>query len=292
MALVICSECGKSISDQAKVCPHCGGKKGHTSKKKMMKLGVLLGSVVLGIGIFVVYLFFSPYTVEWCCYHRKENATCIEAEKCSRCGKSWGEPLGHSWKVATCTEAKSCETCLVTEGQPQGHAWKVATCIAPKTCSLCNMTTGTALGHSGRIGYCSRCDEYQKELLNEYVGILEYVYDMAVLRSDIISCLEAVNEANTMNAAAKQLERAISKSWEIHDIYTEMDYIYKGIAEFESAMEYIKKAADEVTCYNKDTKVSTNQNEQANVFYAIRDSVNIATKSLEKGFEELEKLGE
>lgn len=74
---------------------------------------------------------------------------------CSRCGKTWGEPLGHKWKEATCTEAKTCTVCGTTEGSAKGHSWKAATCTKPKNCRVCEITEGSAKGHNWSSATCT-----------------------------------------------------------------------------------------------------------------------------------------
>lgn len=160
MALIICPECNREISDQAKACPHCGYKlpktkkelSPHQKKKRIVAIiGALLVLVVAGGG----YFFFSPRTVEWFCYHHISDATCIEPKMCSRCGKFWGEPYGHSWKVATCTEPKTCAVCRATYGSANGHSWKAATCTEPRTCTVCEITDGSANGHMWNKATCT-----------------------------------------------------------------------------------------------------------------------------------------
>jgi len=70
MALIKCAECGKEISDQAKVCPHCG-----LPLKKKGK-GLAIASFVLGIvscvySIGIVSTAFTPYS--------KNNTTLVLA---------------------------------------------------------------------------------------------------------------------------------------------------------------------------------------------------------------------
>lgn len=165
MALIICPECSKEISDQAKVCPHCGYKLPKQKKKKEKKevsprqkkkrIAVIVGVLVLLVALGLVYFFFSPRTVEWCCYHNVQEATCTESQICSRCGKTWGDPVGHDWKEATCTEPKACTVCGEIEGSENGHDWEEATCTEPKTCTVCGETEGSATGHSWKSATCT-----------------------------------------------------------------------------------------------------------------------------------------
>ena len=60
MALIQCNECGKEISDQAKVCPHCGAKtiKAKESKQNISKTLIIIAIIILVIAILIgIYLF-------------------------------------------------------------------------------------------------------------------------------------------------------------------------------------------------------------------------------------------
>ena len=65
MALIICKECGKEVSNTAKFCPHCGYR---NLQKNGGKLGVT--SLVFGI-LAIVYAFSCSVT----CYYAPETAT-------------------------------------------------------------------------------------------------------------------------------------------------------------------------------------------------------------------------
>lgn len=60
MALIKCPECGKEISDTAKVCPHCGYKKPLKNPLNVFFythpriLGVILAVIILGIFYWLV----------------------------------------------------------------------------------------------------------------------------------------------------------------------------------------------------------------------------------------------
>ena len=96
-----------------------------------------------------------------CLKHDMQPATCTEPSTCSKCGKTEGEPLGHTEEVdaavePTCTETgltegKHCSVCgevLVEQEtiEALGHEWEDATFMKPKTCSRCGETEGEALG--------------------------------------------------------------------------------------------------------------------------------------------------
>lgn len=160
MALFFCPECDREISDQAKSCPYCGYKlpkpKKELSAKGKKKIKLLVGFFLSIVCIILFFFFFSPHTVEWCCYHHIINATCTEPQKCSRCGKTWGIPLGHIWKDATCTEPKTCTTCQETSGHATGHSWQNATCTTPSTCRVCKKTKGSPIAHSWQPATCTK----------------------------------------------------------------------------------------------------------------------------------------
>lgn len=50
-----------------------------------------------------------------------------------------------SWIPADCVTAKTCIDCGKTEGEPLGHSWVEASLEAPKTCSACALTEGDRL---------------------------------------------------------------------------------------------------------------------------------------------------
>lgn len=203
MALITCPECKKEISDQAKSCPHCGYKLPKTKKtlsthqkKKgvIVIIGVLLALAIVGAG----YFFLSPRTVKWCCYHHISDATCNEPITCSRCGETWGEPLGHSWKEATCTEPKTCTTCGIIGARERGHDWKAATCTEPKTCTACGTTEGQASGHSWinatctTAKRCKNCGKVEGPILGH--NTIDYICtrcgESVVTKSDVPNIID------------------------------------------------------------------------------------------------------
>ena len=84
--------------------------------------------------------------------HEWEYATCTEPKKCSICGMTSGEPLGHSWVPASCLMPKHCKICGASEGTAAGHQWVDATYSSPKHCTVCNQTSGNVKGYLGFIG--------------------------------------------------------------------------------------------------------------------------------------------
>jgi len=87
--------------------------------------------------------------------HDMLPATCTEPATCRECGKTVGEPLGHTEVIdpaveATCTEAgitegKHCSVCgevLVeqTEIPPLGHDWMPAASGSGRVCRVCGAT--------------------------------------------------------------------------------------------------------------------------------------------------------
>ena len=51
MALIKCKECGKEISDQAKVCPNCGRTRAPKGDKILYFVGTLIIALIVGIGM-------------------------------------------------------------------------------------------------------------------------------------------------------------------------------------------------------------------------------------------------
>ena len=65
MALIICKECGKEVSDTAKSCPHCG-------YRNLQKTGGKLGVTSLVFGILAIVYAFSSCVA---CSYSPETAT-------------------------------------------------------------------------------------------------------------------------------------------------------------------------------------------------------------------------
>lgn len=139
MALIYCPECGKEISDKAKSCPYCGYR--HKKNATGLLIGIISTLVILAVA-FCVYFFFSPKTVQWCCFHKISEATCEEPETCSRCGKTWGEALGHDWQEATCEAPRTCSRCGETKGKPTEHTWIKDPNSSNRICSVCGYSDG------------------------------------------------------------------------------------------------------------------------------------------------------
>ena len=89
--------------------------------------------------------------------HSWSDATCTLAKRCSVCGTTEGEPLGHEWgeyisnNDATCTadgtKTRTCSVCntpekVTDEGSKKDHDYADATCKDPKTCKDCGATEG------------------------------------------------------------------------------------------------------------------------------------------------------
>ena len=205
MALINCPECNKEISDTVKTCPHCGYKIPKTKKVpsphgKRKGVVIIIGVFLALIAIVGWYFFFSPRTVEWFCYHHINGATCIEPKMCSRCGKTWEEPLGHEWQEATCTEAKTCIVCGATEGSANGHSWQAATCTEPKICMVCEITDGLPIGHKWNNATCTtpkkckNCGKIDGTSLGH--NVMDYICtrcgESVVAKSDVPNILDIV----------------------------------------------------------------------------------------------------
>lgn len=164
MALIKCPECNHEVSDQAKLCPHCGYKLPRMKQKKTFlkkKKAVIIFSIVISTLIIAwgLYFFLSPITVQWCCFHHIEDSTCTEPKTCSRCGKTWGIRRKHNWEFATCTTPQKCIVCGTTLGEACGHNWIPATCTTPQKCSVCGETTGEPVQHILEDYICTNCGE-------------------------------------------------------------------------------------------------------------------------------------
>lgn len=61
MALIKCNECGKEISDGAKICPHCGSQTEKYKKEKAKKVKVITIGAIILISIIGVTIGFGIY---------------------------------------------------------------------------------------------------------------------------------------------------------------------------------------------------------------------------------------
>ena len=125
--------------------------------------------------------------------HKYTAATCTEASKCTRCGKTSGSSLGHTtvgttnlctedqicsrcgvtvrnatghnYSSASCTMAQTCLRCGESKGTALGHKFSDANCATPATCTRCGKTDGVALGHLYDNNACIRCGEIDPDTL-------------------------------------------------------------------------------------------------------------------------------
>lgn len=197
MALIICPECGKQVSDQAKLCPDCGyplqksiksnktaEKRANFKHKLKSRPAKLLYFCIVVIAIIAAAFTIVPKMI--CLDHEytwkvTTKATCInEGEKteiCNKCGKK-GDSVSipkaeHSFqrttlKNATCAEdgtaEQTCSICGFTETvviPHKGHTYVEATCTQAKHCKNCGQVAGEPLGHDYYNGSCTRCNEEQ-----------------------------------------------------------------------------------------------------------------------------------
>ena len=79
------------------------------------------------------------------------TGTGLKMKICSRCSAKDGNQIipanGHNYSEATCTSPRTCKICKITSGSALGHSYSEATCTSPRTCKICKATSGSALGH-------------------------------------------------------------------------------------------------------------------------------------------------
>lgn len=95
--------------------------------------------------------------------HEYAAATCDSASKCSRCGGTSGNALGHDWNGGTVTKESTCTAtgvktytckrtgCTGTKTEDiakKTHSYASATCTTASKCTVCGATTGSAKGHT------------------------------------------------------------------------------------------------------------------------------------------------
>lgn len=107
---------------------------------------------------------------------------------CSVCNDSYDETIkatGHKFKSATCTEPKKCTSCGLTEGNALGHDYrssitKQATCTSDGVetfkCSRCSDTYTKKIpgSHDYVDGECTKCGSYDDYLGCAIVAVKSY----------------------------------------------------------------------------------------------------------------------
>lgn len=79
MSLIKCSECGKEISDKAKVCPNCGApiKEGEFHKELSLAKKIAIAIVII-LAIITIYFFVKGYWIPSHTYYVNENGHYVE----------------------------------------------------------------------------------------------------------------------------------------------------------------------------------------------------------------------
>ena len=103
------------------------------------------------------------------CEHEYDNEC---DEECNRCGEKREAP--HRWEEASCEEAKRCRRCGKTEGEALGHDWEEATYEKPKECTRCGKTEGEALKRPGEPAEekgCKKCSKTKVISMLTWIGL-------------------------------------------------------------------------------------------------------------------------
>ena len=142
-----CPNCKRNVRKGISMCPYCGmffddgsqkGLADGTGKRKLPLIPMILVCAVLIVGLLFAFRVI--------CIHDWTEADCISPKTCEKCGRTEGEPLGHTdLTAADCLSPAVCKTCGSTVGEPLGHTWVEASYAEPKTCSTCLITEGQPL---------------------------------------------------------------------------------------------------------------------------------------------------
>ncbi len=152
------------------------------NKDKGRKKYIIVAVLIIAAVAAIVTVLFATHII--CINHQWLDATCVQPQICSRCGRERGEPLGHDWATATCTKPETCSRCHEVQGEAFGHEWVPATCTQPESCSRCSATQGKALGHSGHweTTKAATLNTYGTE--QEICSVCQEVLDSKTLRKD------------------------------------------------------------------------------------------------------------
>ena len=168
-----CSNCGLTITDNAKFCSNCGESitNKHEENNNDSKQCSHTWQEATCIALKTCTI--CQATEGTYGEHNWQDATCTTPKTCSVCNITKGDAV-HKWNNATCTTPKTCSVCSITEGDIV-HKWTNATCSVPKTCSVCKKTEGSALGHTGGEK-CSRCGQVDKKVIIENAKNAVFIY--------------------------------------------------------------------------------------------------------------------
>lgn len=110
---------------------------------------------------------------------------------------------------ATCTEPMKCSICGKTKGEAIGHTWREATCTEPKKCSICGTIEGEPLGHSTDFGICSNCGSYVgKETVDEIDDSLSKIIDILNNANLYLQLANPYNLFDMLTEAADEMDKS------------------------------------------------------------------------------------
>ena len=173
------------------------------------------------------------------CRHAWTDANCLEAKRCSACGITEGQPLGHDYGDAAinCESPRACVRCQAPEADAKAHTWQDATTDAPKTCSVCGTTEGDRIITDPRFT-TDACKDLFGHWEGEYIMTGEMMGDATLPDMPVILGITFRNDG-TFAESARMADKAA---------YTQLltDYYIQALyAEFEAQYGMNKTQADQ-----------------------------------------------
>ena len=158
------------------------------------------------------------------------EASCLEAKRCTVCGVTEGEALGHLFDESApdCENPKRCGRCGAAEGEAKPHNWVEATTEAPKTCLDCGMTEGERIITDPRFTTAA-CRPLFGSWEGAYTMTGEMMGDAEIPDMPVILGITFHNDgtySETMRMADKAGYAKLMKAYYTQALYAEFENTY------------------------------------------------------------------
>lgn len=182
------------------------------SEEKKSDKKIIIWAVASVLLLVVVFVLLTNWKK---IFHRHTwvEATCEAASYCESCGKTEGEPLGHSFNAATCELPSTCERCGLTEGEALGHVYEEAPCGEKMRCSRCGGYSDEPNPHTTDMGICEKCGVFQNE---------QKLFELAVCWNKVVNTVNGVGLKDPLSENPdEEPEETVSEDGKPADLKTE-----------------------------------------------------------------------
>ena len=148
LALIICPDCGKEISDQSKMCIHCGCLINNQISNKKKIIIPIIAVILIVVLVVLGFVLFNRFI------NKDSQEQITIQEQVTTENNTQSITNNHSNVDEDITDIVETTAYLTNHT----HTFSNATCVNPKRCSTCGVTEGSALGHKDDgTGYCVNC---------------------------------------------------------------------------------------------------------------------------------------